>query len=119
MRGTATAYRSLDAADMFYDCSVLACGDGLVNAARAVAAAQASATPPSGTPAAISETCNGDYDGNGVVSALTDGIIATRLSLGMTGDAVVAGALGVCASRTTYATIRAYSNRNCGTNYAP
>jgi serine protease len=119
MRGTASPYRSLTVANSFYDCSVHPCGDGLVNAAAAVAAAQACTTPPSGTAAAISETCNGDYDGNGVVSALTDGIIATRLSLGMTGNAVVAGALGACASRTTYAAIRAYSNRNCGTNYAP
>jgi hypothetical protein len=39
--------------------------------------------------------------------------------LGMTGSALTNGVLGACASRTTYAAIRAYSNRNCGTNYAP
>ncbi len=120
MRGTASAYRSLSAANSFYDCSQHPCGDGLLNAAAAVAAAQACTTPPSGTPAAISVTCNGDYDGNGVVSALTDGVIATRLALGMNGTALTSGGvLGACATRTTYAAIRAYSNRNCGTNYAP
>lgn len=116
IRGTATAFPSNATRDV--DCQVQRCGDGIVNAAAAVAAAQACTAPPTvGTPASISETCNGDVDGDGVVSPLTDGLLTLRLASGVTGTALTVNALGVCATRTTYAAIRAYMNRNCGTAY--
>ncbi|MCX8099141.1 MAG: S8 family peptidase [Casimicrobiaceae bacterium] len=114
IRGTATPYVSYAAP---WDCNLHHCGDGIVNAAAAVAAAQACTTPPSGVPAAVDVACNGDYDGNGIVSPATDGLIALRLALGMTGNAVTQGALGTCATRTTFDTIRRWSNANCGTTY--
>ena len=116
IRGTATAYPAVATASI--NCRIQRCGDGILNAANAVAAAQACATPPTvGTPATISEACNGDLDGNGVVSPLTDGLLAMRLAMGLAGTAVTNGALGTCATRTTYAAIRAYMNRNCATQY--
>jgi serine protease len=115
MRGTATAYPT--GFNARYDCIRNHCGDGIVNAAAAVSAAQACATPPTGSPATLSESCNGDYDGNGVVSSLTDGLIALRLSMGMTGASVLSGATGTCATRTTYDAVKTWSNRSCGTNY--
>ncbi|MEQ1597497.1 MAG: S8 family peptidase [Casimicrobium sp.] len=116
IRGTATAFPSNATRDI--DCQIQRCGDGIVNAASAVAAAQACAVPPTvGTPAAISEACNGDLDGNGVVSPLTDGLLAIRLASGMSGSALTANALGACATRTTYTALRDFMNRNCGTAY--
>ena len=116
IRGTATPYPTAGSA--LINCQIQRCGDGILNAAAAVAAAQACVTPPTiGAPAAISETCNGDLDGNGVVHPLTDGLLATRMALGVTGTALTQNALGTCATRTTYAAIRAYMNRNCGTQY--
>ena len=116
MRGTATPYPTAGSA--LINCQIQRCGDGILNAAAAVAAAQACVTPPTiGAPASISETCNGDLDGNGVVHPLTDGLLATRMALGLNGTALTQNALGTCATRTTYAAIRAYMNRNCGTQY--
>ena len=116
IRGTATPYPTAGSA--LINCQIQRCGDGILNAAAAVAAAQACVTPPTiGAPAAISETCNGDLDGNGVVHPLTDGLLATRMALGLNGTALTQNALGSCATRTTYAAIRAYMNRNCGTQY--
>jgi serine protease len=114
MRGTATPYAG--GFNSFFDCERNQCGDGIVNAAAAVAAAQACTSPPSGRAATLTDACNGDYDGNGVVETLTDGLIAIRLSMGTTGTGVTNGALGACATRTTFAAIRTWSNRNCGTN---
>jgi serine protease len=115
LRGTAASYAAF--ANPFYSCELTKCGDGIANAAAAVAAAQSCTVPPAGTPALLGVSCNGDYDGNGVVSTLTDGLIALRLQQGLTGTAVTEDALGTCATRTSFATIRAWSNRNCGTNY--
>lgn len=120
LRGTATPYRTLSApGDWPLDCEAQKCGDGITNAAAAVAAANACTSVPTGVPASIDTACNGDYDGNGVVDPLTDGLIAFRLAMGFTGTAVTNGALGNCATRTTYAQLRAWSNRNCGTSYSP
>ncbi|MBS0313759.1 MAG: S8 family peptidase [Proteobacteria bacterium] len=115
MRGSATPYST--GIGVTWDCDIVRCGDGVLHAARAVAAAQACTSPPTGKPAAIDISCNGDYDGNGIVDPLTDGLIATRLAMGFTGTAVTQNALGACATRTTYAALRLWSNRNCGTSY--
>jgi hypothetical protein len=38
---------------------------------------------------------------------------------GLTGSSVTNAAIGVGATRTTWAQIRGYLNGNCGTNFAP
>ena len=48
-----------------------------------------------------------DIDGNGQVDALTDGVLTLRYLLGLRGAALIAGALGACASRDA-AAIEAY-----------
>jgi hypothetical protein len=42
-----------------------------------------------------------DIDGNGVVDALTDGLLISRYLLNIRGPALIAGAIGVGATRTT------------------
>jgi hypothetical protein len=49
-----------------------------------------------------------DIDGNGVVDALTDGLMLLRALFGLSGDAVISGAVGGGATRTTAADIEAY-----------
>jgi len=49
-----------------------------------------------------------DVDGNGETDALTDGTILLRYMQGLRGDAMVAGALGANATRTTGPAIEAY-----------
>jgi hypothetical protein len=49
-----------------------------------------------------------DIDGNGVVDALTDGLMLLRSLFGLTGDAVISAAVGDGATRTTAADIEAY-----------
>jgi len=49
-----------------------------------------------------------DIDANGAVEALTDGILLVRYFLGLRGDALIAGVLGNCATRTLPADIQAY-----------
>ena len=63
--------------------------------------------------------CLLDVDGNGVVDALTDGLLMLRAQFLLTGSAVTNGAIGSGATRTTWAQIRAYMNANCGTNFGP
>ena len=60
-----------------------------------------------------------DVDGNGVVDGLTDGLMALRAMLGLTGTSVTNGAVGANATRPTWTQIRAYMNANCGTNFSP
>ena len=63
--------------------------------------------------------CSLDLDGNGVIDALTDGLMLTRAMFGLTGTAVTNGAIGSGATRTTWAQIRAFVNASCATNFAP
>ena len=51
---------------------------------------------------------NLDIDGNGRAEATTDGLLVIRYLLGVRGDALIAGALGVGATRTNAADIQAY-----------
>ena len=46
-----------------------------------------------------------DIDGNGQVDALTDGLLITRYLLNIRGPALIAGAMGVGATRTTFTQI--------------
>ena len=49
-----------------------------------------------------------DIDGNGDVSALTDGLLALRYLFGLTGDALISGVIASDATRTTSAEIEAH-----------
>ena len=49
-----------------------------------------------------------DIDGNGQVDALTDGLLISRYLLNIRGPALVAGAIGVGAKRSTFMAIESY-----------
>ena len=65
--------------------------------------------------------CTLDADGNGVHSALTDGLVIIRALFGLTGSAVTTGAIASNPppTRSTWADISAFFNANCGTNFQP
>jgi hypothetical protein len=58
--------------------------------------------------------CSADIDGDGKVLATTDGLLLARASLGMTGNAVVAGAVGAGAQRSSWTSIRDFLIIQCG-----
>jgi hypothetical protein len=58
--------------------------------------------------------CSADIDGDGKVLPTTDGLLLARASLGMTGSAVIAGAVGLGAARPTWPLIRDYLIMQCG-----
>ena len=49
-----------------------------------------------------------DIDGNGEVDALTDGLLLLRYLFNLTGDSLVAGAIGAGAERSSAADVEAY-----------
>ena len=51
---------------------------------------------------------NLDVDGNGTSDALSDGLMIIRYLFGLRGQALIAGAVGAGATRTTAAEIEAY-----------
>jgi hypothetical protein len=61
--------------------------------------------------------CSLDFDGNGALDALTDGMLLLRTLFGMTGAAVTTGTTGEGATRTTWAQIQSYLNGNCGAHF--
>ena len=63
--------------------------------------------------------CTLDIDGNGVIDALTNGLLSIRAQFGLKGTAVTNNAIGAGATRTTWEQIRVYLNANCGTNFLP
>jgi uncharacterized delta-60 repeat protein len=66
------------------------------------------------------QNCKLDFDGDGKVLATVDGLIATRVMLGMTGNAVISGiAFAPNATRTTWPAIRNYLVSQCGMVIAP
>ena len=90
-------------------------GNTLFLAARLVRGGQ-----PSDSFDSLNNTgCTLDIDGNGVIDALTDGLLSLRAQFGLKGTAVTTGAIGAGATRTTWAQIRVYLNANCGTNFLP
>jgi uncharacterized delta-60 repeat protein len=58
--------------------------------------------------------CGADIDGDGKVLPTTDGLLLARASLGMTGNAVVVGAVGAGARRGTWTEIRDFLIMQCG-----
>ncbi len=60
-----------------------------------------------------------DIDGDGQVTATTDGLMLLRVALGMTGDAVVANATAPGALRNTWALVQPYLAQQCGLTVAP
>ena len=70
------------------------------------------------TPGTLPTTCTLDVDNNGLIRALTDGLLLIRAMFGLTGDAVTAGAIGPGAGRKDWEAIRSYLNTYCGTNFA-
>ena len=60
-----------------------------------------------------------DIDGDGVVNPATDGLLLTRISLGIKGSAALAGALGASATRTTWTQVRDYLFSECNMPVAP
>ncbi|TAG49721.1 MAG: hypothetical protein EAZ30_02490 [Betaproteobacteria bacterium] len=61
-----------------------------------------------------SRNCSADIDGDGKVLPTTDGLLLTRASLGMTGNAVISGTVGAGARRGTWAEIRDFLITQCG-----
>lgn len=62
-----------------------------------------------------SDYCSLDIDGDGLVTATTDGLIHTRLALGVTGAAVVSGVnFPAAATRRTWPEIRNHLIKQCG-----
>lgn len=61
-----------------------------------------------------------DLDGDGMVLALTDGLMLLRALLGITGTSVTNNALPSPApQRATWTAIRTHMNKNCGMNFGP
>lgn len=64
--------------------------------------------------------CSLDIDGDGNVSATTDGLISTRVMLGVTGNAVTGGInFPSGATRTSWSAIRNFLVNECGLSLAP
>lgn len=60
-----------------------------------------------------------DIDGDSSVDAATDGLLLLRALLGFSGSAVISNALSPCATRTTWADIRAHLAGVCGLAVTP
>ena len=60
-----------------------------------------------------------DIDGDSSVDAATDGVLLLRALLGLSGNAVIGSAVSPCATRTTWADIRAHMATTCGLALAP
>jgi hypothetical protein len=56
----------------------------------------------------LRQGCVLDVDGDHTVNALTDGVILLRAMLGLSGDSLIAGAVGAGAARTTAAQIEPF-----------
>ena len=63
--------------------------------------------------------CSSDIDGDGKVLPTTDGLLLARVAAGMTGNAVISGAVGAGAPRNTWPRIRDYLITQCGMVVAP
>jgi len=96
-------------------CTVTGATYSLIESGIVLAATRTSGVALSpGQSAAFSATsssasgCVLDIDGNGTTDALTDGIMILRAMFGLTGDAVIGGAIGLNPSRTTWTQIQPF-----------
>lgn len=93
---------------------------GTAFASALVPPSEGSAESVSGpTPKSATAGCTFDVDGNNTIDALTDGLLILRAMSGLTGTAVTNNAVGSGATRTDWASIRAYLNGTCGGSFAP
>ena len=60
-----------------------------------------------------------DVDGDSSVDIATDGVLLLRALLGLSGGAVIANAVSPCATRTSWADIRAHLATTCALTTAP
>lgn len=65
------------------------------------------------------KSCTMDVDGDGKVLPTTDGLLLTRIALGISGNAVLAGAISPTATRDTWPKVRDYLVNQCGMTVAP
>ena len=65
------------------------------------------------------KNCSMDIDGDGKVLPATDGLILTRIALGITGNAALAGAISPAATRNTWVKVRDYLVNQCGMTVVP
>lgn len=65
------------------------------------------------------KNCTMDVDGDGKVLPTTDALLLTRIALGMTGNAALAGAISPTATRNTWPKVRDYLVNQCGMTVAP
>ena len=65
------------------------------------------------------KNCTMDIDGDGKVLPTTDGLLLTRIALGMSGGNALAGAISPTATRDTWPKIRDYLVSQCGMTLAP
>ena len=65
------------------------------------------------------KNCTMDIDGDGKVLPTTDGLLFTRIALGITGSAALAGAIAPTATRNTWVKVRDYLVNQCGMAVAP
>jgi uncharacterized delta-60 repeat protein len=63
--------------------------------------------------------CNLDIDNDGKILPTTDGLLLSRAAAGLTGDAMITGAIGAGALRNDWPKIRDYLNTQCGMMVAP
>ena len=65
------------------------------------------------TQASAVPACTLDIDGDGSYSATTDGLLLARAMMGLSGNSVISGALGVGATRNTGLEIRDFLRDGC------
>ena len=64
-------------------------------------------------------SCSPDIENDGEVLPITDGLLLARISLGLTGNAAISGAIGADALRSTWPDILDYLITQCGMRTAP
>jgi hypothetical protein len=83
-------------------------GDALIGGAVATDAVDTTSAEIQARTATLGTLADIDGNGNGDVSALTDGLLALRYLFGLTGDALISGVIASGATRTTSAEIEVH-----------
>jgi hypothetical protein len=69
--------------------------------------------------ATVTTGCSLDFDGNGSIDALTDGLLVLRAMFGLTGAAATNGVIGANATRSDWPTAQSNFNTYCGARFNP